>query len=81
MSDQQEGPPSPIKFQRPSLAHLLEEVQERGPTALGVVAIILDKDGHGSFLLSGFTGPCDLFTVSGMLDWIKHDLMNDVGAT
>lgn len=68
---------SPIQFQRPSLSRLIEEVEERGPKAVGVVAIILDKDGHGSFLLSGFTGPTDAFTVSGMLDWIKHDLMSD----
>ena len=66
------------KLQRPSLTKLLDEVAERGPNAQGVVAIILDKDGHASFRISGFTGPADRFTVSGLLDWLKADLMSDL---
>lgn len=69
---------SPIQFQRPSLTAMLKEIQERGPAAVGVVGIILGKDGHGTFMISGFTGQCDSFTVAGMLDWIKADLMRDI---
>lgn len=67
-----------IKFQRQSLTALIDEVAERGPAALGVIALVMDKDGHASFRISGFTGPLDRFVAAGMLQWCIADLMSDL---
>lgn len=65
-----------VEFKRESLKPLLETIEARGPSARGVIAVIMDADGHASFRISGFTGPFDQFTVLGLLDWIKADLLD-----
>lgn len=65
-----------LDFQRPSLTNLLAELAEDGPKAEGVIAIWLDEGGH--FRISGFAGKQAVFTVCGLLDWIKADLLSDI---
>lgn len=67
-----------VKFERASLGKLVAEIEERGPKAMGVVALIYDNDGHGHFRISGFNGPHGIFIVAGLLDWVKADLVSDL---
>ena len=67
-----------ITLQRPSMKALLEELTARGPNSRGVVAIIVGKDGGASFRISGFEEPLAAFTVAGLCEWIKADLMRDL---
>ena len=67
-----------VRFERQSLRHLIDAIEERGPRAKGVVAITLDEEGRGQFRISGFDKPNDLFVICGLLDWIKDDLLSDL---
>lgn len=68
-----------LRFQRSdSFEKLMEELRGRGPNAEGVVAIILDRDGHASFRMVGFKNRGAYWTALGLLDWVKADLLTDV---
>lgn len=67
-----------IQLQRQSLRHLVTEIQEHGPKALGIVAAWTDADGHAHFRISGFDGTNATFTVLGLLDWMKADLLSEL---
>lgn len=67
-----------VQLQRQSLRHLIAEIQEQGPQALGVVAAWTTPDGHAHFRISGFDGTNACFTVLGLLDWMKGDLLADL---
>lgn len=67
-----------VTFQRHSLDKILDEVRTDGPQARGVVSIILKPNGTGHFRLSGFMSKSDFFTLLGLLDWVKADLLRDI---
>ena len=67
-----------VQLQRRSLRNLVAEIQEQGPKALGVIAAWTDADGYAHFRISGFDGTNATFTVLGLLDWMKADLLADL---
>ena len=67
-----------VDLERSSLRTLIDEIQERGPGARGVIGIVCENDGRAHFRISGFAGKHDAFTVLGLLDWIKADILSDI---
>ena len=67
-----------VQLQRHSLEHIVKDINDIGSDARGVIAVILRKDGGGHFRISGFLSKSDAFTLCGLLDWVKADLMADL---
>lgn len=68
-----------LDFRRRSLTDMIGELEARLPAETeGAILVILGKDGHGHFRISGFDGPANLFLACGLLDWIKADLLSDL---
>jgi hypothetical protein len=59
----------------------MEDVKEHGPSAHGVIVLRYDTDRHAHFEISGFgvdgEGYGDVFTICGLLDWLKAALLSD----
>ena len=67
-----------VPLQRHSLTQILDEMREMGPNARGVLCVVLKPDGDAHFRISGFSKRGDMFTVCGLLDWVKADLLVDI---
>jgi len=67
-----------LKLQRHSVENILADITELGPQARGVIAVVFTKEGGGHYRISGFLSRSDSFTLCGLLDWVKADLMADI---
>ena len=52
---------------------------ERRPDFRGAFTVMCSDDGAARFRISGFNRKLDLFYICGLIDWIKADLLSDVG--
>lgn len=66
------------QFERASFREMLKDFEEKGSDCRGAIAIVMRKDGHAWFRISGFTGITGVFSVCGLLDWIRADVLADL---